>query len=638
MDERANMTAAQGLNGGFRLEGLEVDPPAGEVAGPGGREKLDPKVMDTLLVLAEAANQVVLRDLLMARLWPDAVVTDESLSRCIYELRRQLSLAGGDERFRALIETIPKRGYRLRGTVEPRTPGAATVAPVPPEPAARRWKRPLAALAAVIAVASGLWLATGRQPTEAPAVPAATGPAAAGYSIAVLPFDDLSSGQDQAHFSDGVSEEIINRLSKTRSLRVISRKSSFSFRGESASIPEIARKLDVTHVLEGSVRASGDRVRITARLVEAAGNSQVWSKTYDLELGDVFAVQDQIADGVATALDATLNGHREYVPNIEAYNLFLQGELFYNRRAPGDIERAERYYRQALAADPSYARAWASLAGAYSLLSYGGAMPREEALARQGEAARKAIDLDPSLAVARARLAQYFWDIGDRPSSYRIFDQAIALNPDDLLVLTFAAGIAMRNGKVAEAIARYDRIVALDPRSAANHANRGMYLQAADRFEEAKAELASARALNPELAGELDLAIARILVFQGRLEEADGLARGLPEGKERDHALALLRHAEGRTAEADAALARLAAASSKPVDIRLAEVYAYRDMPEKAFQALQGVAEAIERNDPAAASQLWSWQVEMRVSPFLRRLHGDPRWKQLMIEPLAVNP
>jgi TolB-like protein/DNA-binding winged helix-turn-helix (wHTH) protein/Tfp pilus assembly protein PilF len=620
MDERANMTAARGLNGGFRLEGLEVDPPAGEVAGPGGREKLDPKVMDTLLVLAEAANQVVLRDLLMARLWPDAVVTDESLSRCIYELRRQLSLAGGDERFTALIETIPKRGYRLRGTVEPRAP------------AARRWKRPFAALAAVIAVAFGLWLATGRQPAEAPAVPTA-----AHYSIAVLPFDDLSSGQDQAHFSDGVSEEIINRLSKTRSLRVISRRSSFSFRDESASIPEIARKLDVTHVLEGSVRASGDRVRITARLVEAAGNSQVWSKTYDLELGDLFAVQDQIADGVATALDATLNGHREYVPNIEAYKLFLQGELFYNRRAPGDIERAERYYRQALAIDPSYARAWASLAGAYSLLSYGGAMPREEALARQGEAARKAIDLDPTLAVAHARLAQYFWDIGDRPSSYRIFDQAIALDPDDLLVLTFAAGIEMRKGKVAEAIARYDRIVALDPRSAANHVNRGIYLQAADRFEEAKAELADASALNPELADELDLAIARILVFQGRLKEADGFTRRLPEGELRDHALALLRHAEGRTAEADAALARLAAESSKPVDIRLAEVYAYRDMPEQAFRALQGVAEAIERNDAASASQLWSWQVEMRVSPFLRRLHGDPRWKQLMIEPLTVS-
>ena len=201
-------------------------------------------------------------------------------------------------------------------------------------------------------------------------------PGTAQFSLAVLPFDDLSQEQDQAHFSDGISEEILNQLNKTRTLRVIGRNSSFSFRGQAVNIPDIAQKLDVTHVLEGSVRKSENRLRITARLVEAASNSQVWSKTYDREIGDLFVVQDDIAGEVAGALDATLASRVEPAPDLEAHNLFLQGELFYNRRAPGDIERSVKYYKDALAIDPGYARAWAALAGAYSLLAYEGNMPR----------------------------------------------------------------------------------------------------------------------------------------------------------------------------------------------------------------------------------------------------------------------
>lgn len=624
MNAPAPSPAEQSLERGFTLDGLTVDRDAGEVVGPAGREKLDPRVMDVLMMLARHAGHVVLREDLLSQLWPGMVVSDDALTRCIYELRRQLSLAGGDERYKAVLETIPKRGYRLNGEVMPLALDAAP-------PASRRATMWIAA-----SLVAALTTIVGYRAFHAPAEPSRPA-AATKYAIAVLPFDDLSPDQDQAHFSDGVSEEIINRLSQTRTLRVISRRSSFSFRGETISIPEIARKLDVTHVLEGSVRKSGNRVRMTARLVEAASNSQVWSKSYDLELTDLFAVQDEVADGVATALNTTLAGHQEHVPNVEAHNLFLQGELFYNRRAPGDIERAAKYYQEALKSDPSYARAWASLAGAYSLLAYEGNMPRAEALARQGEAARRATDLDPKLAVAHARLSQYFWDIGDRPAAYRTFDRALTLDPDDLLVLTFAAGISMRKGEVTEAIARYDRIVALDPRSAANHANRGIFLQAADRFEDAKAELATARELNPALGEELDLAIVRILVFQKLIEDAHKLAARLPEGRNRDHAFALLYHAEGRETDADAALARVVARASAPVDVRLAEVYAYRGMQEKAFKALLGVADAIERNERAEASQLWSWQVEMRVSPFLRPLHDNPRWQQLMVEPLAVE-
>ena len=304
---------------------------------------------------------------------------------------------------------------------------------------------------------------------------------------------------------------------------MIARPSSFSFKGQETGIPEIAAKLHVTHVLEGSVRKSGNRVRLTVRLAEAASNSQAWSETYDYELGDIFKIQEEIAGQVATALNATLAGGPAHDPKEAALEPFQRAEFFYNRRAEGDIVRAVKYYQKALSIDPEYARAWASLSGAYALLAFGGDMNREEALAKQGEAARKAVALDPELAVGYARLRQYYWDIGDRESAYRTLDRAIALDPNDLLVLTFLAGIAMRNGEVAGAISRYDRIVARDPRSAAHHANRGIFLQAAGRLDEAKAELETAKEFSPDLAPEIDLTIARILIVQKRFDQASVL-------------------------------------------------------------------------------------------------------------------
>jgi TolB-like protein/DNA-binding winged helix-turn-helix (wHTH) protein/Tfp pilus assembly protein PilF len=617
MAERADMTPGGGLESGFRLDQLTVEPSAGAVTGPGGLSKLDPKVMDVLVMLAQHAGRVVMREDMLSRLWPDAVVTDESLSRCIYELRRQLTIAGKDERYKAMLETVPKRGYRLNAKVLPLVADVAV-------PATRRSRWPLAAAGAVALVAAIAWLGWGIV-SEQP------------HSIAVLPFDDLSSDRNQAHLSDGVSEEIIDRLNKSRDLRVIARKSSFSFRDRELSIPQIAEQLGVTHVLEGSVRTSGSQLRITARLVEAASDSQLWSRTYERRIGDLFAIQDEIAGEVASALNAALAGRTERVPIVEAHNLFLQGQFFYERRGPGDVERSVSYYKQALEVDPAYAKAWAALAGAYSLLAYEELMPRRAALEAQGEAARKAVDLDPFLAAGHARLAQYYWDTGDRPNSYRIFDRAIELDPNDLLVLTFAAGIAMRNGDVDAAIRRYDQIVAREPRSASYHFNRGIYLQAADRYPEATAELQRAKDLNPDFGWELDLAIARILIVQKRLDEARSLIELLPEGEPLEHGLALLYHAEGRKSQADEILAQLTRDSTAAVDIRLAEVYAYRGMTEQAFSALKGLLEAIERDEPDKASQVWSWQVELRVSPFLKSLHRDPRWDALLYEPDTVR-
>ena len=196
----------------------------------------------------------------------------------------------------------------------------------------------------------------------------------------------------------------------------------------------------------------------------------------------------------------------------------------------------------------------------------------------------------------------------------------------------------MRNGEVGEAIARYDRIVARDPRSASHHANRGIFLQAAGRFDEAITELETAKEFNPDLAPEIDLTVARILIVKGRLDEATARIASLPEGSAgREHGLALLYFAQGRHADADAALGRLVGQSKAPVDIRLAEVYAFRGMNDRAFESLQGLQDAVDRNAATEASQLWSWQVELRVSPLMTPLHDDARWRALLVEPVSVR-
>src|SRR5262245_40164713 len=221
------------LGNGFRLEGLSIDPRSGDVSGPGGSEKLDPKVMDVLVLLAQRAGEVVLREELLAGVWTNVVVSDDVLSRCVYELRRQLSQAGGDERYKSLLETLPKRGYRLHGKVDVTEPLAAPDLPVP-----RRPTRRFVAIAGAVLLAAGAWFVASRWTSTPQGASKESAPAA--HSIAVLPFVDMSPQQDQGYLSDGIPEEILDRLTHIDGLRVIARTSSFTFRDQRTDIRDIA--------------------------------------------------------------------------------------------------------------------------------------------------------------------------------------------------------------------------------------------------------------------------------------------------------------------------------------------------------------------------------------------------------------
>lgn len=608
--------------GAFRLGDLQVNPQTGDVAGPGGRVQLDPKVMGVLVMLAGHAGQVVAREDLLARLWPDMVVTDDALSRCLYDLRRQLSTAGGHDDHRTLVETLPKRGYRLNGTVTP-------LAGDTPAPVRRTvlWVAGTAALLAAAIVAAFLLRPFSPRPATA-----------ARPSIAVLPFVDMSEKQDQQYFGDGLAEEILDKLNRSADLRVIARTSSFWFRDKDADVADIARKLNVSHVLEGSVRKSGDDLRVTAQLISTHDSSHIWSTTYERKLGELFAIQDEIAQAIASALKVTLTSGPPQAasrPELEAFDLVKQGEERYYRRAPGDLERSIELFEKAVAVDPSYARAWATLAGAYALKAWETSPPSALLRAKQGEAALRAVEIDPQLALAQVRLSQYYEEAGKKELAAKHGRLAQQLDPDEPLVLSYLASDAVDAGDIGAAIAFYERALLRDPMNALSRQNLAVYQLADRRLDEALANIVILAEINPELGPDVTIEVSRIHTLKARYDDAAAAAMGLPPGKYRDQAMALLHASPAHRGEAEAALERLEAYVPDPRQdtpehtvmdaVRRAEIYAFRGETDKAFATLSANLEALQK-DANRAAYAWSLRHEARIAPFLNPLHADPRW------------
>lgn len=586
------------------------------------------KIFDTLLLFVERAGQLLDKRTLMEALWPNVVVEESNLTQTIHTLRRLLGERPDDHRY---IVTVPGRGYRFVAQVTTRIveepqpaavePTQRTSAPRPPR------RRLMAASAAAMVVLTGVafWLLQGSGRAERSAVMEP-----AQLSIAVLPFVDMSEAHDQSYFAEGLSEEILNVLAQSTPLRVTARTSSFAFKGRSVDIATIAGALKVTHVLEGSVRKSGDRMRITAQLVDGVGSAHIWSQTYDRDATDVFGIQDEIAAAVAESLHVTLTGNKQprrvQPGNVAAFEHYLQGKYFFNRRGDSDLVRAQDHFQQALQIDPEYARAWAGLAGVYHIT-----MERAppEALAQWGTAVERALQLGPNLAESHVRAAQYQWRLGQPKISEAHCKRAIALNPSDPLVLGVSAGREFAAGHWSEGIALQRRAVAVDPLAAVGRGNLGSYLAAIGEWEEAISELEKARELSSTLNG-IDIEIARVQILRRQFAEALAAIGRVPAGPLRDHCVALTYHAPGQRAAADAALARLEARADVPelgaeLAIAIAEVYAFRGDNAAAFKWTD---RALLPTDPKEA-RLWTLD-EMSLSPFLRVLHADARWSTLI--------
>jgi TolB-like protein/Tfp pilus assembly protein PilF len=482
----------------------------------------------------------------------------------------------------------------------------------------RSWLGAGVAAVLLASLAAAFWLGRENRRVEAP--PAALPAAAAGPSVAVLPFLDMSSGRDQEYFTDGLTEELLNSLARVPGLRVTGRSSSFQFKGRNEDPRVIGQKLNVATLLEGSVRKAGQHMRITVQLVKVADGFPLWSESYDRQLDDILAVQDDIARSVASALRVTLLGQKAGTPapSGEAYNSLLQARHLLKRESDENIRKAKALVEEVLRRDPGYADAWVDLAVVY-MRAYEQADTRaaqDDALRKQEEALDRALALDPGMADAHARLARVHrlrWDFAAEDASMK---RALELAPGSVGVLIAAAGSASTFGRFDEAIALQKRVLEADPLSTSAMYTLGFRYLAAGRNAEAEAALRKLLASNPDdadahaLLGEAHLLQGRAGAALAEYEKGNASAR--LAGR------ALVEHARKNDAASKAALRELETKYADKAKA-IAEVHAYRGGLDEAFRWLD---RAYERRD----SQL----VYLKPSPLLRPLHDDPRWAALL--------
>ena len=423
----------------FRVGPWLVAPSLSSISNKTTTVRLEPKVMEVLVCLAEHAGETLPKETLFQTVWPDTFVTDDVLTHSISELRRAFE---DDAREPHIIQTIPKRGYRLVAAVT-----TASAAP---------------ALAADMA----------------------------SDSIAVLPFINMSPDPENEFFADGMTEEIINALAQIKELHVVARSSAFSFKGKHIDARIVGEQLNVRTVLEGSVRKADNRLRITAQLVNAADGYHLWSERYDREMKDVFEIQDEIARSIADRLKVTLERGREPLVkagtrNLEAYQLYLKGRVLLARRGP-----AAAYvdcFEQAVRLDPNYPQAWAGLADSHTVLGYTGLVRPEVGMPKAMEAARRAVALGPNLAEAHNALAMAsLMGAWDRAEAEREFLRALELNPRYVQARVWYGLFYLQfsEGRMEEGVAQTKLALRYDPLSSYAHAAHGLTCAWAGRLSE----------------------------------------------------------------------------------------------------------------------------------------------------------
>ena len=455
-------------------------------------------------------------------------------------------------------------------------------------------------------------------------------------SIAVLPFVNLGDEENE-YFADGLAEELLNVLAKIRGLRVASRTSAFFFKGKDVDIPTVAQKLNVGAVLEGSVRRSGQRVRITAQLIDAASDVHLWSEIYDRTLDDIFAVQSDIANAVVSELRVALLGDRAAwgtsgdvsaevqaaergrSHDPEAYRLYLQGRFYVLRITEADVARGVGFYRQALDRDPAFAIAWAGLARAYHAQAGRGWRPVAEGMEQARAAAQTALELEPELPEGHIALgwvlADYDWDWNSAKTE---MDRALALAPGDGDVHRASASLAMQFGRLEEAIALARRAVALDPLSKPAHVVLGDCFMRAGLLDDAIESLQLALDLAPN-AGITHYILSCARLLQGRADDALDEAEREAIPYLRLLCVALAQHTRGDAVASSSALRRLIDEGGSAVSFQIAAAHAWRGEVDAAFAWLE---RAYRERDPGLGESV--------AYPLLRALHGDPRWPALM--------
>jgi TolB-like protein/Flp pilus assembly protein TadD len=473
-----------------------------------------------------------------------------------------------------------------------------------------RWTAVVIGLLVLGAVVAAFMIVSRRPTTLLTAIPE--------NSIAVLPFVNMSEDKANDYFSEGISEELLNLLAKVPQLQVAARTSSFSFKGKPIEIPEIARQLHVANVLQGSVRKSGDQLRITAQLIRAAEGYHLWSETYDRKLDDIFKIQDEVAGKVVKELKVTLLGAKPTVRETDpkAYALYLQARQLGYQSTAEAFEKSDALYHQVLEIDPRYAPAWVGLAGNFvSKLGSGGVVSNQEGgVAPARELAEKALAIDPDYAPAHSTLGYIANLENDDAGAAKHLERALTLDPTNPDVLRVASHFLSNLGRLEEALALDQAIVRRDPVNTSVLFNLGNGQRFSGRYDEAIASLRTALSLGPGEGG-VHYLLGLTLLLKG--DAAGALAETEQEPNEisRMIGLPMAYHALGRKADSDGALYALIAKYEKDTSYNIAYVYAFRGEADQAFAWLD---KALEYHDPGLA--------EIVVENLFDKIHSDPRW------------
>ena len=636
---------APGAMSAVRIGDWRVDPEVDEISSGKKIVKLEPRTMRLLLYLASHPGRVVGIDELLGAVWPNLVVTPQSVYNTIAQLRVSL---GDSIDVPTYIATVARKGYRLIADVKPletgTPPAAAPLAHVElpaaderltttanalrntvASPSSLRSPHSRHGLIAIGAIAIGLTLAVvllkreGVWPrTSLP--PVAPAPVAATeHSIAVLPLLDLSETHDQEYLSDGLAEELTHTLSQVQGLKVAARTSAFAFKGRGDDIPAIAARLHVSHVLEGSVRKSADRVRITLQLIRTDTGFHVWSKTYDSQRAELFRLQDEIASDVVRVIDGTLfiaGSSARPEPNPDAYSLLLQGRYYGRRNTQTDRAHSIALYENAVAVDPGYALAWAWLAQGYGVQAAENWIPPGIGYDRSRRAAQHAIALDPKLADGHAAygyvLESFDWNW---PAAQVEYARATELDPSSVRAFNLNGHLAITLGQLDKAESFYRLAAERDPLSPGPLISQTLIFIRQGRYDEAAAVARQAEALGQQ---GMHAALCEILLLKHEPQAA--LAEVEHETNERWRLSILPRvyDALGRRPEADSALANLIDKYAR-FPYRIAMVYASRGRADDAFKWLE---RAFQGRD---FDIMW-----IKTEPEFEPLHADPRYAALL--------
>lgn len=630
----------------FRFGPYELRTRARELYKHGVKLRLRPQPFQVLQILLERAGDVVTREELHQQLWPSDTFVDfeHGLNTSVKELRGVLGDSATEPRY---IETLPRLGYRIivpvdvvapplsQARAHPQTGAAENLAGrkispdrVPQVQALRRWPL-LLAISIVLIVALGAyfrWSPSRARPQ----------PPGGRLMLAVLPFENLTGDAAQDYFSDGLTEEMISQLGRVdpEQLGVIARTSVMHYKHSQESLEQIGRELGVQYVLEGSVRRDSNKVRISAQLIQMRDQTHLWSRQYDRELSSLLALQGEIAQEIADGIQLTLGGDRKRIASdrkpaaspssYEAYDLYLKGRYFWDKRTAQGFQQAIEYFQQAIAKDPNYARAYAGLADSYAMTSTYSLAPQNEFMPKARAAALRALQIDDSLAEAHTSLAviaeNYDWDWRTAEKEFR-------------------------------------RAIQLDPGYATAHHWYAEYLAWQGRFDEAFAEMAQARRLDP-----LSLIMAAdngaILYFSRQYDRAIEQCRAVLEMEPnfpRAHLLIFAYVQKGQFAEALADIEKWRRLDESPSTwAAQAYVYGRAGQPVQARQALEKLKQVIRhrQSDPTPMlviayagmgnkDEAFAWLDKafrersnaltvLKVEPIYDPLRSDPRFQELL--------